>query len=181
MAFPAEAFILAGGASSRFGSDKARHLIDGKPMISHVAERLENLFERVKVISKLEGEFEDLGLETISDRYSERAPICGLLRALHTASGKWIFIAPCDTPYLSETLLHQLWAGHGDRGAVPKTADGLLHPLTAFYHTDSLADFEHAHDSGEYSLQKVVGSKPYAAVPVTDAAALKNLNRPPGA
>ena len=43
---PAEAFILAGGRSARFGSNKARHLIDGVPMVAKGLEdvsRLPNL------------------------------------------------------------------------------------------------------------------------------------------
>ena len=32
--------ILAGGTSRRFGSDKALAVLDGKPLLSHVLERL---------------------------------------------------------------------------------------------------------------------------------------------
>ena len=179
MTIPAEAFILAGGLSSRFGSDKARFLIDGKPMIIHVADLLGAQFDRVTVIAKSAAEYDDLGLTTIADLYPEQAPICGLLTALEQASNQWLFLAPCDTPSLTAGTLRQLWDGRGARGAVPEVG-GRLHPLIAFYHVDALPDFKGAYERGDYSLQAVVRSGPYAAIPFADGPALQNLNRPPG-
>ena len=108
MRYPAEAFILAGGVSRRFGSEKARFMLDGKPMIVHMAGLLSSHFETVTVIAKAAAAYDDLGLTTIADHYPEQAPICGLMTALEQASGEWIFLAPCDTPYLKIDTLREL-------------------------------------------------------------------------
>jgi molybdopterin-guanine dinucleotide biosynthesis protein A len=44
--------ILAGGQSRRFGSDKALAMIDGRPMLHHVAERLRGQCEALVVAGR---------------------------------------------------------------------------------------------------------------------------------
>src|SRR4051794_14706591 len=77
--FPA--YILAGGQSQRFGSDKARAPLDGKPLIVHVAESLKPIASSVTVVAKDFGEYDDLGLVSIGDLQPGLGPMGGLLTA----------------------------------------------------------------------------------------------------
>ncbi|HOJ43528.1 MAG TPA: NTP transferase domain-containing protein, partial [Syntrophorhabdaceae bacterium] len=43
--------ILAGGASSRMGRDKATMVINGKSLIEHVYDSVKGMFEEIMVIS----------------------------------------------------------------------------------------------------------------------------------
>jgi molybdopterin-guanine dinucleotide biosynthesis protein A len=76
------AFILAGGRSSRFGSDKARACIDGQPLIQRLANALASDVASVTVVAQQQDGYQDLGLRTIADYQVHGGPLAGLLRAL---------------------------------------------------------------------------------------------------
>ena len=65
---PAWIYILAGGQSRRFGQDKARALVEGSPLLLHVARAAEPLGGEMRVVAAQEGEYQDLGLETVADQ-----------------------------------------------------------------------------------------------------------------
>ncbi|MBA3896663.1 MAG: NTP transferase domain-containing protein, partial [Sphingomonadaceae bacterium] len=55
--------VLAGGASRRFGSDKALAMRDGRPLIAHVVDALATQVDAVVVCGRDWG-----GLPSIADR-----------------------------------------------------------------------------------------------------------------
>src|SRR5947207_199580 len=81
-------YIAAGGESSRFGSDKARALIGGQPIIRRIAAELEPIASRMVVISDVPDKYADLGLETIADITPGRGPIAALQMALYHAGDR---------------------------------------------------------------------------------------------
>lgn len=93
-------YILAGGQSRRFGSDKARATIGGVPLIVRVAEALRPKAASVTVVAAEAGAYEDLGLTTIADRVGGLGPMGGLAAALgdreRTAGAGWIALVSCD-------------------------------------------------------------------------------------
>src|SRR5262245_52966476 len=89
-------YILAGGKSSRFGSDKARAIFRGEALISRIAREVEAVASQVTVVAERAGKYDDLGLRTIADLQSGLGPIGGLLTALGECGDDWVFIASCD-------------------------------------------------------------------------------------
>ena len=61
------AAVLAGGESRRFGQDKARALLGGKPLVSHVFETLETLFEDVLIVTNQPVHYEPFDVTVVSD------------------------------------------------------------------------------------------------------------------
>ncbi len=74
--------ILAGGKSSRFGSDKALALLNGRPLIDHVASSLSTQCDAMVVVGRgLEGH------KCIEDRPApDMGPLAGLAGALAYAA-----------------------------------------------------------------------------------------------
>ncbi len=71
--------ILAGGQSRRFGSDKAAALLDGVPLIDHVAAGLRPQVEAIVVCGR-----DWPGFEAVADRPGpDMGPLGGLAAALH--------------------------------------------------------------------------------------------------
>ena len=175
---PGEAFILAGGGSRRFGSDKARYELRGQPMIQCIADTLAANCERVTVVAKEAGAYADLGLNTVADHYSQQSPLSGVLTALELAGSAWAFICACDLPQLTGELCRRLWQQRTGWGVVPSTA-GLLHPLAAWYHRDSLPHLLAAYREGHFSLRRALEHQKFTIIEWDQPEILLNLNRLP--
>lgn len=102
--------ILAGGRSSRFGSDKALHMHKGKPLIAHVADALQGQCADVVVCGRSWGE-----LTGLNDRPAPGlGPMGGLCAALHHAAGTGfdaVLAAPCDLVGIPADTALQLLPG----------------------------------------------------------------------
>lgn len=99
--------ILAGGASRRFGSDKASALLAGRPLLDHVADALRPQVDALVVCGRSWD-----GLETVADQpEAGLGPLGGLCGALgHALAGGFdvVLTAGCDVlpipPDLAERL-----------------------------------------------------------------------------
>jgi molybdenum cofactor guanylyltransferase len=80
--FRPAAYILAGGKSSRFGSDKARVRIHGQPNLSRLASAMSGSGWSVTAVAQEAGAYEDLGLRTIADFEPNAGPLAGVITAL---------------------------------------------------------------------------------------------------
>ncbi len=100
------AYVLAGGLSSRFGSDKALFPVDGVPMALRVAQALAAAGVPVSLVSR---QTRDLGLPEIIEPDGPRHPLWGVAHALRRSRGLVLF-APCDLPSLSPEMVSRLLA-----------------------------------------------------------------------
>jgi len=134
--FPAIAgIILAGGASSRFGSNKALALLDRKPVIQHVADILRPLFPTCLLSTNTPEAYAFLDLPTIADIFPGAGPLAGIHASLKYIAEPRAFIAGCDMPLLDPVLIRLLCsiAEQGDWDVVlPWPARG-PEPLCAVY------------------------------------------------
>ncbi len=142
-------YILAGGRSSRFGSDKARALLDGTSLIVRIADALQPVASRVVVVADHSAKYSDLGLHTIADQ----SEFVGPMRGLHTAlthnrdqavilrdSQDWLLLCSCDLVDVHPDFVHQLMeARNRESTAVAFRNDaGCWEPLFALYHRSLL-------------------------------------------
>jgi molybdopterin-guanine dinucleotide biosynthesis protein A len=99
--------VLAGGRSSRFGSDKAAVLIEGKPMLDWVIDALAPQVDDILVCGR-----ESPDHQCVPDRPAAGlGPLGGLNAALRYAAANGfgaVLSVPCDTPRLPADLRQQL-------------------------------------------------------------------------
>jgi molybdenum cofactor guanylyltransferase len=99
--------ILCGGQSSRFGSDKAMALLQGRPLIEHVHAALSRQTDAVIACGRAYP-----SIDRVDDRpVSGLGPLGGLNTALHAAAERGfdaVLSVPCDAPYLPGNLVEQL-------------------------------------------------------------------------
>ncbi|MBI3890947.1 MAG: molybdenum cofactor guanylyltransferase [Candidatus Wallbacteria bacterium] len=127
------AAILAGGASRRFGSNKALAMLAGEPLLARSARLLSGLTDDVFVVANAPALYERLGLRVFPDPTPDHGPLSGLEGALHAARYPAVFVAACDMPYLHAGLIHELVRSLEDFDAVmPESLSG-IEPLHAVY------------------------------------------------
>jgi molybdopterin-guanine dinucleotide biosynthesis protein A len=124
-------YVLAGGASSRFGRDKALAELQGQTMLLRTAKLVAAVTSGVKIVSptkKLAG----AEYETVTDRWPGEGPLGGILTALADAKksageGAAALIVSCDMPFLTTEWLSFLVGRASECEAeaiVPKSAQG---------------------------------------------------------
>ena len=135
-------FVLAGGRSSRMGREKAALLIDGRPMIEHVIERLRPCVSRLCVIAhpcNLDA-FNDLDVDAIlTDIAPSRGPLMGVYTGLmHTATALNVFAA-CDMPGIEPALIDRLLAAWqpGCEAIAGTGPEGRPYPLPMLCHVSA--------------------------------------------
>ena len=135
--------ILAGGQSRRFGSNKALALLDGKPLIKHVAEILSAIFTDSLLVTNTPEQYDFLNIPMIEDQFNDMGPLAGIHAALLQIITPHAFVVACDMPYLSAELIRYLCASYDQEYDViiPWTQKG-QEPLCGLYHKKSLPIIE---------------------------------------
>jgi molybdenum cofactor guanylyltransferase len=153
-----EAFILAGGKSSRMGRDKTLLELEGEPLVQRAANLVRPLVSEVTLVISAppslapEGTNRDstFGLPTVADNWPDAGPLGGIATALAAATSPWCLILACDMPFLTAEWLafllgridqieSQTTASQNGRESsqqfdviIPETSRG-LEPLCAVY------------------------------------------------
>ncbi|MBI3988473.1 MAG: molybdenum cofactor guanylyltransferase [candidate division NC10 bacterium] len=125
--------VLAGGRSSRMGTDKALVRVGGRRLIERVVETLRGLFPEVLIVANRAGRYEDLRGEVITDLLPGKAVLGGIYTGLKVASFPKAFFAACDMPFLNPALITSLKDKAEGADVVIPDAQGELHPLHAIY------------------------------------------------
>ena len=129
-----EAFILAGGASSRMGTDKSQLLIGEKTFNEHIAATLLEIVETVTVVGR---SLADPRLKSVADVYPQWGALGGLHAALNACKSDWALVVACDLPFVGADLFRRLATLRGDHDAVvPVQPDQRVQPLCALYRTE---------------------------------------------
>lgn len=103
--------IIAGGKSSRMGTDKAFVQIGSKTMIERAVERIQSLqpAETILIANKPEA-YAHLNLPTYTDLLPEKGSLGGIYTALHHAAAPYTLVVACDMPFLNTALLRHMIA-----------------------------------------------------------------------
>jgi molybdopterin-guanine dinucleotide biosynthesis protein A len=128
-------YILAGGKSSRMGTDKGLLLIEGKAMIEYVIEQMQPLFGKLVIVSN-NPEYEKFGLEVIPDLIKEIGPAGGIYTALNHSEAKMNFIVSCDMPFVTAAAIEFVIKNSEESQIVLLENKGKLEPLFGAYSKD---------------------------------------------
>jgi len=161
--------VLAGGKATRFGSDKALALLDGRPLIEHAIAALEPYVAQIVVCGR-----EDKRWTCLADRPApDLGPLGGLAAALLHAQELGfdaVLSTGCDMPSLPADLVEAL-IGEGPAIVVGQQLIGFWPASFA----DRLIDhLEHCSSRSIRGWMAVV--QPREIVPPGDP--LPNINRP---
>ena len=108
--------ILAGGKSSRFGSNKSLSKLANNKLIEHVINKIESYFPKILIVSNDSNlKIENKKIKIIKDCIEGYlGPLAGVLSAMKYANSyknkyKWIITFPCDTPFFNRIIIKKMF------------------------------------------------------------------------
>lgn len=149
---PVTVAILAGGHSRRMGMDKSFVLLDGKPLIQHVIERVSALNSGVMLITNSPEKYTRFDLPMHADVIPESGALGGLYTALTYCPTEYAVCVACDMPFLNPQLLQHLIDQRGGYQAVAPSVDGQIEALHAVYSRSCLSVIRQQIDARQLRL-----------------------------
>lgn len=171
--------VLAGGQGSRMnGADKGLMLIDGKPAVLHLQERLSS--PSMLVSANRHGDrYLALGVQALADlREGFCGPLAGLEALLQQCRSNRAVVVPCDMPLLPTTLAQDLLGQLENKSDIVVAHDGeRLQPLCmALSPASWREDLSLYLDQGGRSVHGWLQDKPLKVCRFDSVRAFRNLN-----
>ncbi len=155
--------VLAGGRSSRMGSDKATLVVEGRTLLQRAVDALEAAGVREVVLVGAPGRAlpevtTTLPLRHTTDPVEGEGPLQGILAGLEAASCEVALVVGCDMPYLEPALLTLLAdrALDGARLVVP-LHDGRPEGLCSAWRRDAIEVVRAHLAAGDRAVMSVAG------------------------
>jgi molybdopterin-guanine dinucleotide biosynthesis protein A len=175
--------VLAGGKSTRMGSDKALLVQDGETQLSRAVSLLEAHVDRVFVSTRADqaDDPERSKFAQVIDRYDDIGPVAGILSAMDSNDDvSWLVLA-CDLPNIDDAtiayLIEQCSADHPVT-AYQSVHDGLPEPLCTIYRPDSRAVVLGFVNDGIICPRKMLINADTHLLTQPNPGALHNINAP---
>ena len=146
------AFILAGGKSTRMGTDKAFVLLDGRTLLARMLDLARQVTSDVRIVGD-PVKFAPFA-PTIEDIFPGCGPLGGIHAALRSSPTDLNVILAVDVPFVSLALLAFLIsrARNSDANVTLARAAGGFQPLCAVYRRSFADAAEKALRSGRYKI-----------------------------
>ncbi|MFD1731491.1 molybdenum cofactor guanylyltransferase [Deinococcus malanensis] len=153
-------------------------MLDGSPLLQHVAASLEPCPQRLLVAPP--GRYTLDGWAPVADTRPGEGPLAGLEAALRAAPDGWVAFTGVDLPGLTRAYWTTLAQARlpGALSVQALDATGRPQPLGALYHTSLLPRVRALLDSGERRLRLAAPEDATVMVAGVDPAALRNVNTP---
>jgi molybdopterin-guanine dinucleotide biosynthesis protein A len=182
---PMTGLLLAGGAGSRMGADKALLEFEGEPLAARVLRTLRSACEEVLVASGDGERLAALGAPQVPDAIPGGGPLAGIAAGLAISARELVAVVAVDMPYANAGVLRLLaerW--NGEHAVVPVTENG-LEPLHAVYAASAAPLLRRALDDGTRSVREALRAIRTRGVPESEWRAVDpsgrfafNVNRP---
>ena len=183
--FGVTAFVLAGGKSSRMGSDKAFLQLREETLLSRALKIAVAVAEQVRIVGDA-GKFAAFG-RVVEDVYRDRGPLGGIHAALSSSTAQWNLVLAVDLPFAEKELLRYLLLRAQKSGAtvtVPRVG-GRLQPLCAVYQRKFAEIAERSLRDGENKIDLLFAKVETCVIEEDDLARagfpaemFRNLNTP---
>lgn len=147
--------ILAGGKSSRMGTDKGLQAFNGKSLVVYSIETLKPFCSEF-LISSNNISYHQFKFPLVKDVIPDCGPLGGLLSLLKKTGKEYLFVLACDMPYVTSETIKSLLEGIGTTECVvPKIGDK-IEPLCAIYSKALIPKIEKQIATGDYSMHTLI-------------------------
>jgi molybdopterin-guanine dinucleotide biosynthesis protein A len=190
-----EAVILAGGKGSRMqGQDKGLLDYQGKPLIAHVLQCLQQQQMPVQQIrinaNRHLAQYASYGYPVIQDQMADfQGPLAGMQAGLSACQSELCLFVPCDTPFLPADLSLRMWQALQTAPAQTKIDIAIarsqqVHPVICLMRVSLLASLQQALAQGQRKVLQWQQQQAHCMVDFAvdgaqqDERILRNFNHP---
>lgn len=144
--------IQAGGRSRRMGIDKGLVPLHGRPMVSHLLDRVADLGDEILITTNRPDDYAFLGVRLAPDDSPGAGALSGLRTALKAANGDKVLVLACDMPFVSRSLLAHLIRLAPQADVIIPRPGGEYEPMHAVYDRGCLTEIEASLEAGDMRM-----------------------------
>jgi molybdenum cofactor guanylyltransferase len=151
-------FILAGGKSTRMGTDKAFVDYDGRSLLARTLDLARSVTPDVRIVGSHE-KFAPFA-PVVEDIFRDCGPLGGIHAALRASLTELNLMLAVDTPFISVRFLQYLITqarSAPEAAAIVPRAGGGWQPLCAIYRRELASVAEEALRAGENRIDRLFG------------------------
>jgi molybdopterin-guanine dinucleotide biosynthesis protein A len=176
-------YVLAGGRSSRMGSDKALLKLGDATLLERASAAVAGTVGSAVIVGD-PARYTRFGYPVIQDSFRGAGPLGGIHAALTHASAEknlsdWSLVVACDMPGLDSAWLLRLVAAIDNQSdaVVPESA-GRPQPLCSLYRRTCLPAFEEALRNGRFKILDALARLRVARLEMDQDERFRNVNTP---
>lgn len=180
------AFVLAGGKSSRMGSDKAFLEFEGRTLLARAVELARSVAPQVYIVGSRE-KFGEFGA-VVEDIFRDCGPLAGIHAALRSSQTELNLMLAVDMPFVPRTFLQYLLGeseAARDAMVIVPRAERRRQTLCAIYRRDFADVAQTALSRGSNRIDILFGTVPVRVIEEDELqragfspAIFRNLNTP---
>ncbi len=180
--------ILAGGKSSRMGTDKALLKVQGQFLLSRIYKVAQTVSNQVFVVTSNPNKYQFIlprNTQFILETYPYQGPLMAFHYAMSFIQTKWVLLFACDLIYLGveevNLWLEQLSFVYDNQEQIvaflPNNEKG-WECLCGFYHCSCYLSLEESVKNGNRSFQNWLKYQKVKTLKVRNSQVLFNCNKP---
>jgi len=144
--------ILAGGKSTRMGTDKGLLKFEGETYIQILLRRLSGLFSDLIIIANRVDLYERYGFPVFPDRIADCGPLGGLYTGLLASGTLYNFMIACDMPFIKQELIEFIVSEIDGSDVVIPKRNGRPEPLCAIYSKRCIGNIKEQLDKNNFKM-----------------------------
>lgn len=148
--------ILAGGKSSRMGTDKGFVSYNNKPFVEHIIKAMQPLVDDIIIISNNKN-YEIFGFDCYNDLVKNAGPLAGIYTGLKYSKTENNLIVSCDVPLINTEVLQKLTEQTNDSSEVIQLQSKRKNmPLIAMYKKQCMNIFKEELKQDQRKVKKAL-------------------------
>jgi len=170
--------LLAGGKSSRMGTDKGFLNLHGSTFAERIIKTMKPFVGEIIIVSN-NSNYDAFKHKRVEDSIENSGPLAGLYTGLSHSETPYNLVLSCDIPYIHGNVLSQLIEGFDDTlDAIQIESEGKTMPLVAIYKKQCLHRCLELLLNGERRLQVAVEGFKTKTIPLDPSLEkyVKNIN-----
>lgn len=171
------AYILAGGSSSRMGTDKLNLKWRGQSLLEHIIETCSSVCDKVILVGNDIENNQSKTFKILPDYKNARGPMAGVISALENCLDEICFITAADLIDLNSKNITELFKCYSGEQYLGYSEEGLPQPLCGIYHKSALEVMLKMAEGNDFKMQNLVKKLDAKLIPVPNKK-WRNINTP---